>query len=79
MTQAPGRDVSFLDVLEQWKLLKFSFQSVLHIDLEEVWHVKSWRWFTDCVHGLLSNDTPLSRHFKPDDEPQPPNNVMGFD
>jgi len=50
-------------VLEAWELLEFSFHSILGVDLEEVWRSKSWRWFTVRVHGLLSTDTPLARHF----------------
>ena len=54
----------------QWELLEYCFHSVLGVDLEAVWHTKSFRWFLVRVHGLLSTDTPLSRHFAP--EPEPP-------
>jgi hypothetical protein len=57
---------------EQWSLLEFTFHSVLGVDLDAVWAVKSWRWFQIRVHGLLTTDTPLSRHFAPEEEPEPP-------
>jgi hypothetical protein len=63
-----------MEIIEAWEQLEFSFHSILHVDLEAVWHSKSWRWFSVRVHGLLSTDTPLARHFIPSEEPAAPEN-----
>lgn len=67
MLEEKGRAVSWHDVLLQWPLVEFTFQSVLGVDLEEVWNRKSWRWFSVRLSHLLSTDTPLARFFAPRD------------
>jgi len=52
-------------IFEQWNLLEFSFQTI-GIDLESVWHVKSWRWFKVHLRGLLASDTAIARYFAPE-------------
>lgn len=49
--------------------MEFCFHIILGVDLEQVWHVKSWRWFTTRIKGLLMTESPLSRHFAPEEEP----------
>lgn len=65
-----GAPIPFREVFEQWPLVEFSFAQI-GIDLEEVWHVKSWRWFKIRLEGLLTIDSPLSRFFAPEPDPQP--------
>jgi hypothetical protein len=61
-----------VELLEQWELIEFSFHAVLGVDLEEVWSVKSWRWFTVRLRGFLMDpDSLLSRCFRTDDDEQP--------
>lgn len=57
----PG--TSWVEVLEQWKLLVASFHAEFGVDLEEVQHAVTWRWFAMRVAHLLSTDTPFGRHF----------------
>lgn len=52
-------------LLKQWVLVEYTFRTVLGVDLEEVRHVRSWRWFRVMVTGLLSGDNLLARHFNP--------------
>jgi hypothetical protein len=52
-------------IVAQWDLLEVSFSSFYGIELEDAYPVRSWRWFTVKVRGLLLNPTPLSRHFAP--------------
>lgn len=59
------------EIVGQWALLEYCFQTILHVDLESVWRVKSFRWFKTMLRGLLTTDTPLSRHFAPTDGEQP--------
>lgn len=39
-----------------------------HVDLEEVFFTKSWRWFADLVDGLLADpNTRIWRQLSDDD------------
>lgn len=55
-------------VLNQWFLLEPAFHSTFNVDLEEVLHSKTWRWFATRVSFLLITDNPLARHFAPKSE-----------
>jgi hypothetical protein len=52
-----------VDVLEQWKILVPSFHAEFGVDLEEVRHTITWRWFAMRAAHLLSTDTPFGRYF----------------
>ena len=69
LTSDPGRLITLTEVFEQWALVEFSFESVLHIDLSEVWVSKSWRWFKTRLQGLLTTASPLSEFFADDTPP----------
>jgi len=70
MGSAKGEPVTWAALIGQWSLVEYSLHAALGIDLEDVWHAKSWRWFATRVRGLLSDDTPLARFFAPD-QPEP--------
>jgi hypothetical protein len=50
-------------------LIEADFHDVYGVDLEQVFRVKSYRWFTVRVHGLFASDSRLARHFAPTPEP----------
>jgi len=52
-------------VLEQWVLLEAAFHAVYGIDLEQVLHTRSFRWFSVRVTYLLAHDNPFGRFFAP--------------
>jgi hypothetical protein len=49
-------------------LVEIAFSTLYHIELEDVFRTRSWRWFRVKIRGLLSTDNPLARHFAPDPE-----------
>jgi len=51
--------------MNSWRVLEGAFQLCLGIDLEEVWHRKTWRWFTARVAILLADDNPFGRLMNP--------------
>lgn len=61
-----GRPISYDDIFEAWPLLEADFLDVYNIDLEEVFHRKSWRWFAALVDGLLACDSRIHRQFRDD-------------
>jgi hypothetical protein len=65
--------VSWAELLEQWRLITISFRAVYQWDLEAEFGVRSWRWFTTYVAGLLAIDCPLRHHFAPTPDPEPIN------
>ncbi len=67
LARRAGNAVTWPALLANWSLVVFTFHTALGVDLEDVWRVKSWRWFSARVRHLLSTDTPLSRFFAPDD------------
>jgi hypothetical protein len=64
-------------VFGEWALVEGAFQAELHIDLEDVIRVKSWRWFFTRLRYLMATDNALSRRFAP--PPEPPAEETPFD
>lgn len=65
----PGNPVSWVTILEQWRLLEFDFHHILHVpDISAILPDVSWVWFESRVSGLLSTPGLLSRFFTADDE-----------
>lgn len=63
--------MSWPQIAAEWDLLEISFSTLYGIEIEDEFPVRSWRWFTVKVRGLLQSDTPLARHFAPTPEPAP--------
>jgi len=64
-----GVTLTWEAILTQWDLIEADFHDVYGVDLEQVFRVKSYRWFTVRVHGLFASDSRLARHFAPTPEP----------
>ncbi len=66
------------DAVEEWSLVEFDFQRVLHIDLDRERHTLSWRHFRVLLGGLLSvEDSLVGRRFRP--EPDKPGTEETYD
>jgi hypothetical protein len=65
----PSKPIKYGDIFAQWSLVEADFHEFYNVDLEDVFWVKSWRWFTVRVDGLLGCDSRLQRHFREDPEP----------
>lgn len=63
------KTVSYTKIIENWRILEGAFQAVLNIDLEELFHRKSWRWFSTRVAYLLADNNPFSRAVFPPPDP----------
>ena len=68
LTVARSSGPAWAAVLNQWALLEPVFHHEFGVDLSEVLHVKSWRWFAVRVSHLLATDNPLARFFAPKSE-----------
>lgn len=50
-----GGKLSFTwsEMLAEWRWIVADFHAVYHLDLSELFRVKSWRWFEPLVVGLM--------------------------
>jgi hypothetical protein len=60
---------SWADVLEEWPLVEGAFQHVYQLDLSDLLHTRSWRWFAVRVSYLIAvPGNPLNTVFGPKHE-----------
>lgn len=59
------RKVTWPELVEQFALIEADFSSEYSIELEDVLHIRTWRWFNAKVAGLMVADTRIARHFRP--------------
>jgi hypothetical protein len=64
-----GVGVTWSQILAEWELLEADFHDIYGVDLEQVFRVRSYRWFIVRVRGLFISDSRLARHFAPPPEP----------
>lgn len=50
----PGREINWSTVVLRWSLLVADFHHLLHIDLDSVFHRRTWRWFESRVCAMLA-------------------------
>jgi hypothetical protein len=63
-----GTPVEIKAVMNRWAVVEPLFHETFGVDLSEVLHTKSWRWFMVRVGHLLSTQNRLSALFSPDSE-----------
>lgn len=61
--------MSWRDVIDRWSLLVGDFHHLLGIDLEAVFHDRSWRWFESRVNAVMA--FPESLLGRSCDKPEP--------
>lgn len=66
--------ITYTELLGHWRILEGTFHQTFGVDLAEVWHRKSWRWFTARIATLLAGDNPLSQLVAPPPKQEGPGN-----
>jgi hypothetical protein len=59
-----GKPLTWDQIFDVWELVEADFSSEFHLELEDEFRRRSWRWFASKINGLLTSPTSrLTRNF----------------
>ncbi len=70
-----SKQISWRNLVEKFGLIEADFSSEYGVELADVFHVRTWRWFSVKVAGLMAADTRIARHFAPAPNEGPPRDL----